>query len=194
MKTLRKISVSQLTELKKLAFEEMVRIIGGEDTPGSSGCVFGILAYIYNQITLSNDKDSSYFAEAWHAYCVSNNLMYNEETGNPYVNQKQALYDFIGTMFETTTGESFLNYNYSGMIEASASSVGVPTFSGIAFVVIPGSGNNQHAIAVSGAPDINGYYNCYDANEGQGPVRYTRFLFGTGIGRWKGNDSGSGSE
>ena len=191
MKYLSKISVNQLTELKKVALEEMMRIVGGDDEQPESGCVFDTLAYIYSQITLSNDKDSQFFRDAWRAFCESNNYPCRSN-GNPYKGQVEELYQFINTMFETT-GKMFQPSGYSDMLDGSESSVGEPAFSGIAFVVIPGCGNNDHAITISGQRDINGYYNYYDAENGEsGCIRQNRFRYGTGIGRWIG--SGSGNE
>lgn len=193
MKTLRKISVAQLIELKKIALEEMMKIIGGEDEQPESGCVFDTLAYIFSQITLNNDKDCGYFRDAWRTFCENNGISCSPN-GNPYKHQAGYLFQFISTLFETT-GEHFNSSGYSGMLDGSASSVGEPSFSGIAFVVIPGCGDNDHAIAIFGERDANGQYDSYDAANGiYRKVKQKDIKYGTGIGRWKGNDSENGCE
>ena len=45
MKNSSKISVNQLTEWRNVALEEMMRIVGGDEEPPESRCVFDTLAY-----------------------------------------------------------------------------------------------------------------------------------------------------
>lgn len=186
MKTIKRLTVGQLSEMELLSLREQSRIVGG------SGCVWKCLAHVWDcydgNDQTSNKEYNGYvndFRDKWNQFQEGNVL----PNGDPAASQSEDLYNFVSAFFNTTTGSGWGTSEWGNMITSSGAinRENGCSNSGMALVMI-GDEKNQHALVINGNQQYDpttgkSYYNCYDPDEKMTRVYTDDIRYGTGLGK-----------
>lgn len=175
MKTLNRLFIGSITESDPKNKKE---------EGGTTGCCWDVMAEAYRRMyaseyAQSEYKNSPYFTPSYYQ-TQWGNYMGSEAHGDPDVSQSQYLYDFMKTYyFSTTTGSSWGSDLDKQLNDSGASNWANER---LAFAVMSGGGNNQHAVLVTGKEKEQ--YKYWDpATKAEHYASKGNFLYSTGISR-----------